>query len=61
MESGAYQKLFPMLEAVQNENFKLLDKLNQNPEVKFALTVKCFGYSNGIISVWIYAAALVRR
>jgi len=37
MESGAYQKLFPMLEAVQNENFKLLDKLNQNPEVKFAL------------------------
>lgn len=35
--------------------------MNEDPDVKFALTVKCFGYSNGIISVWVYAAALVRR
>ena len=35
--------------------------MNEDPEVKFALTVKCFGYSNGVISVWVYAAALVRR
>jgi|TARA_B100000780_G_scaffold274405_1_gene239374 coiled-coil and C2 domain-containing protein 2A len=35
--------------------------MNEDPNVKFALTVKCFGYSNGIISVWVYCAALVRR
>jgi hypothetical protein len=35
--------------------------MNEDPNVKFALTVKCFGYSNGIISVWVYAAALIRR
>ena len=35
--------------------------MNEDPDVKFAITVKCFGYSNGIISVWVYVAALVRR
>ncbi len=37
IESGAYERLFPMLEDVQNQNFKLLDKPDQSPEVKFAL------------------------
>lgn len=35
--------------------------MNEDPNVKFAITVKCFGYSNGVISVWVYAAALVRK
>ncbi|MDA9031281.1 polynucleotide adenylyltransferase [Candidatus Pseudothioglobus singularis] len=37
MESGAYQRLFPMLEVFQNQNFQMLDVPDQNPEVNFAL------------------------
>ena len=35
--------------------------LNENPTVKFAVTVKCFAYSCGVISVWVYVAALIRK
>ena len=37
MESGAYQRLFPMLDVVQNQNFHMLDVPDLDPEVKFAL------------------------
>jgi hypothetical protein len=35
--------------------------LNEDPNVKFAITVKCFGYACGVVSVWVYVAALVRK
>ena len=35
--------------------------LNEDPNVKFAITVKCFGYPCGVVSVWVYVAALVRK
>ena len=37
IESGAYQKLFPMLEMPQSSNLKLLDQKNLTIEVRFAL------------------------
>lgn len=35
--------------------------MNEDPNVKFAITVKCFGYPCGVVSVWVYVAALVRK
>ena len=37
METGAYQRLFPMLEMTQTENLKLLDQQDLTSEVTFAL------------------------
>lgn len=37
IESGAYQKLFPMLEMPESSNLKLLDQKNLTIEVRFAL------------------------
>jgi len=37
IESGAYQRLFPMLEMAQSLNLSLLDQPNQTSEVRFAL------------------------
>jgi tRNA nucleotidyltransferase (CCA-adding enzyme) len=37
IESGAYERLFPMLELSNNSDFKLLNQLIEEPEVAFAL------------------------